>query len=84
MNQDRSVDVALPLHDLTPSSSEQRPATSARSFDIEHRLRLMRDGMVNYSGFVTSGLAGIILVPVMLRCLGTESYGLWLVALAGC
>ncbi len=42
----------------------------------------MRDGVVNYSGFVANGLAGIILVPVMLRCLGTESYGLWLAALA--
>ena len=38
--------------------------------------------MVNYSGVVTSGLAGVILVPVMLRYLGTESYGLWLAAVA--
>jgi O-antigen/teichoic acid export membrane protein len=42
----------------------------------------MRDGVVNYSGFVTHGLTGIILVPVMLRCLGSEPYGLWLAALA--
>jgi O-antigen/teichoic acid export membrane protein len=42
----------------------------------------MRDGVVNYSGFVTNGLAGIILVPVMLRYLGTEPYGLWLAAMA--
>ena len=42
----------------------------------------MRDGVVNYSGFVSNGIAGIILVPVMLRYLGAEAYGLWLAALA--
>lgn len=42
----------------------------------------MRDGVVNYSGFIASSLAGLILVPVMLRDLGVESYGLWLAAMA--
>src|SRR2546428_9983399 len=42
----------------------------------------MADGLVNYSGFLISGLIGLALVPLMVRYLGTESYGLWLAALA--
>jgi O-antigen/teichoic acid export membrane protein len=65
---------------VAPSSAQ--PAPQAGGLDTKERVRLMRDGVVNYAGFVANGLAGIILVPVMLRCLGTESYGLWLAALA--
>jgi O-antigen/teichoic acid export membrane protein len=46
------------------------------------RLRLMRDGLVNNSSSVVSAVVGIVLVPIMLRGLGKESYGLWIAALA--
>ena len=83
MDQDTPAAVTLSSRDMTVSSSaEPESAAKADSLDTKERLRLMRDGVVNYSGFVTSGLAGIILVPVMLRYLGTESYGLWLAAMA--
>src|SRR5450432_598719 len=83
MDQDSPAAVPFSSCDLVaPSSTESEPAPPARSFDTKERVRLMRDGVVNYSGFVTNGLVGIILVPVMLRCLGPESYGLWLAALA--
>ncbi len=81
MDPDSPAAVPISSRDLTDSASAQ-PPPDAGSFGIKERVRLMRDGVVNYSGFVTNGLAGIILVPVMLRCLGAESYGLWLAALA--
>ena len=83
MDQDTPTAVTLSSREMTVSSSaEPESAAMADSLDTKERLRLMRDGVVNYSGFVTSGLVGIILVPVMLRYLGAESYGLWLAAMA--
>ncbi len=49
--------------------------------DIEARLRLMRDGVINNVGLLVSGALSIILVPIMLRALGAEAYGLWIYAL---
>jgi O-antigen/teichoic acid export membrane protein/SAM-dependent methyltransferase len=42
----------------------------------------MADGVINCAGLLFSGLVGIILVPIMLRGLGAELYGLWVAALA--
>ncbi len=42
----------------------------------------MRDGVFNYSSVLVAGLVGIILVPIMLKGLGAESYGLWIAVLA--
>ncbi|MGH9862825.1 MAG: lipopolysaccharide biosynthesis protein, partial [Candidatus Acidiferrales bacterium] len=50
--------------------------------DVHERLRLMRDGLINYLGFLISGLVGLFMVPVLLFYLGAESYGLWLAALS--
>ena len=73
MDQDTPAAVPFSSRDLTAAASaEPPPASQAGSFDTKERVRLMRDGVVNYSGFVTNGLAGIILVPVMLRYLGTR------------
>jgi hypothetical protein len=64
MDQDNPVAVPILSRDLTAlSSAEPEPAPQAGSLDTKERVRLMRDGVVNYSGFVTNGLAGIILVP---------------------
>lgn len=46
------------------------------------RVRLMRDGVFNNSSLFISGLIGIVLVPIMLKGLGAESYGLWIAALS--
>jgi O-antigen/teichoic acid export membrane protein len=54
----------------------------AGALDASERVRLMRDGLVNNSGAVVSVVVGIVLVPIMLHGLGTESYSLWIAALA--
>ena len=83
MDPHTSAAVAPPSDNTAAcASAEQGLDPQDGLFSTGERLRLMRDGVVNYSGFVTSGLVGIILVPVMLRYLGTESYGLWLAAAA--
>lgn len=51
-------------------------------FDSDERVRLMRDGVLNNASLLISGLVGIVLVPIMLRGLGVESYGLWIAALS--
>ncbi|MDR3673848.1 MAG: SAM-dependent methyltransferase [Acidobacteriota bacterium] len=48
----------------------------------DERVRLMRDGVFNNASLLISGLIGIVLVPIMLRGLGVESYGLWIAALS--
>lgn len=50
--------------------------------DAHERLRLIRDSLINKSSYLVSGLVGIILVPLLLRGLGAELYGLWIAALA--
>jgi len=50
--------------------------------DVNERVRLMRDGVFNNSSLFISGLIGIVLVPIMLKGLGAESYGLWIAALS--
>ena len=52
----------------------------AASLDASERLRLMRDGIINNASVLLSGIIGILLVPLMLKGLGAESYGLWVVA----
>ena len=46
------------------------------------RLRLMHHGLLNIGGSVLPGLIGLILVPVMLKGLGAELYGLWVMIIA--
>jgi O-antigen/teichoic acid export membrane protein len=61
------------------------PATdSARDSDalsVTERHTLMRDGLINNLSFLVSGIVGIALVPLMLKWLGAESYGIWIVAM---
>jgi O-antigen/teichoic acid export membrane protein/2-polyprenyl-3-methyl-5-hydroxy-6-metoxy-1,4-benzoquinol methylase len=54
----------------------------AYAIGLPERLRLIRDGMINCSGFFVTAVVGFILVPVMLNKLGAEAYGLWLATLA--
>ena len=82
MDPDTSTAVVVPSREQTGSSGTAPNPAPIAGVDTKERIRLMRDGVVNYSGYVASGVAGIILVPVLLRVLGSESYGLWLAALA--
>jgi O-antigen/teichoic acid export membrane protein len=54
----------------------------ANALNANERVRLMRDGLVNNSASVVSAIVGIVLVPIMLKGLGIESYSLWIAALA--
>ena len=55
------------------------PARTEMAADGE-RQRLMRDAVVNNIGAPVSAVIGLLLVPVMLRALGQDNYGLWIVA----
>ena len=44
------------------------------------RLRLLRDGIANCSGQLLSGLVALVMIPIMLRGMGVEGYGLWVAA----
>lgn len=53
---------------------------AARQPDLHERVRLMRDGFINYSAVVVNGIIGMLLVPILLRGLGFELYGIWIAA----
>ena len=54
-------------------------AVSAK-LGAKERVRLLRDGALNNLSLLLSGLIGIVLVPIMLKGLGAESYGVWIAA----
>jgi O-antigen/teichoic acid export membrane protein/SAM-dependent methyltransferase len=57
-------------------------AHSGAALDVDERIRLMRDGLINYTGPLFSRIVGILLVPFMLRHLGAEAYGLWIASIS--
>jgi len=65
-----------------PHDADDLVAANGQGLFPDERLRLMADGVINCAGLLFSGLVGIILVPIMLRGLGSEIYGLWVAALA--
>ena len=67
---------------LNPSVNEAGKAGALEAARTEERVRLMRDGAINNAGFIVTGLMGLILVPILLKDLGVESYGLWVAALS--
>src|SRR6266566_5959469 len=50
--------------------------------ELAERARLIRGGLLNYTGMLISGVVGIAIVPTMLGHLGFEAYGLWVAVLA--
>lgn len=54
----------------------------SQALSIDDRIRIMRDGLINYSGYLVSAVVSVILIPILLRGLGGEPYGLWIAALA--
>ena len=47
---------------------------------VSERQRLMRDAVANNLSAPVSAIVGILLVPFMLKALGQDDYGLWIVA----
>jgi O-antigen/teichoic acid export membrane protein/2-polyprenyl-3-methyl-5-hydroxy-6-metoxy-1,4-benzoquinol methylase len=64
-----------------PHDADHPVASNGPALSVEERVRLIRDGVVNCSALIFSGVVGIVLVPIMLRGLGAEAYGLWIVAI---
>ena len=67
---------------MNADASVSPPPDAGQALDGAERLRLMRDGIVNNLSPVISGAVRIILIPIMLRGLGAETYGLWIIALS--
>jgi len=61
---------------VTPTPASAEPQLAAE------RLRLMRHAVVNNLSVPIAALVGIVLVPIMLRALGQDNYGLWVVAIS--
>jgi O-antigen/teichoic acid export membrane protein len=62
---------------------EGRPPDDS-SFDAAQRGRILRDGVINNTGPLATLVIGLALVPILLKGLGLELYGLWLAAMALC
>lgn len=72
---------------LSPQSEHiQAEADSSPAFSVNERFRLIRDGLLNYAGYISASIIGILLVPMFLKHLVPELYGLWIAAtaFAGC
>jgi O-antigen/teichoic acid export membrane protein len=73
---------------MSPIDPLPTPQSESETSDyVEHAppfegQRLIKQGLLHYSGHITRILSSIVLVPLMLHRLGTEAYGLWIVALA--
>jgi O-antigen/teichoic acid export membrane protein len=67
---------------MTDTNPAPAPAENAETLGLSERHKLMRDGLINNLTLVVSGLVGIAIVPLMLRWLGAESYGIWIMAMA--
>ena len=67
---------------MNPSATESCRSGTRQALNIAERVRLMLDGIVNNLNPIVSGALGIVLVPIMLRGLGGETYGLWIIALS--
>jgi O-antigen/teichoic acid export membrane protein len=53
-----------------------------QAIESKERIRLMQDGTIHALGLVLSSVAGLLLVPIMVRGLGAERYGLWMASVA--
>lgn len=58
----------------------QAGSAASESPLVSERQRLMRDAVANNLSAPVSAIVGILLVPIMLKALGQDNYGLWIVA----
>ena len=68
--------------DGAPQQAPVSGEAAEAGLDRNERIRLMRDGILNNTSIFISGLIGIVLVPIMLKGLGSEAYGVWIAALS--
>ncbi|HLY60461.1 MAG TPA: SAM-dependent methyltransferase [Terriglobia bacterium] len=66
---------------MTEGTASGQPG-AGYTVDLTERVRLMRDSLINNSILFISTPVGIILVPIMVKGLGAEGYGLWVAASA--
>jgi O-antigen/teichoic acid export membrane protein/SAM-dependent methyltransferase len=66
----------------TPPPPPPTETAADEALLTSERVRLIRDGLVNYAGILISGIVAIAVVPTMLSHLGAETYGLWVIVLA--
>ncbi len=57
-----------------------RDSLVASESSVTRTHRLMRDAVVNNLAAPISAIVGILLVPIILRVLGQDGYGLWIIA----
>jgi len=63
-------------------SSSQADFSTSDFNSLNERMRLMRDTVMNNLSMVVSTLVGFLLVPLMLKSLGSDLYGLWIIAIS--
>jgi len=57
---------------VQPRTEPGKPVATA-PMPVAERIRLIRDGLINYSGVLVAGIVGIAVVPTMLDRLGAQS-----------
>ena len=62
--------------------ARMQPESHTSTLALAERVRMMRDGLINYSSLLITGVSSIILIPIFVRHLGAEFYGIWLAAFA--
>lgn len=67
---------------MNPQADDSRRSDTGQALKVPERVRLMLDGIVNNLSLLAAGAVGILLVPMMLRGLGAEAYGLWIIAIS--
>ena len=65
-----------------PAAPDGAAIEAPSSLAAKERVRIMRDGVLNNLSLLASGVIGIALVPIMLKGLGSDSYGIWIAALS--
>jgi O-antigen/teichoic acid export membrane protein/SAM-dependent methyltransferase len=73
-----SIESKLSEPDSLRSVEPEGPTKSV----VDERVRLMGDGILNNTSRILIGVIGIVLVPVLLKGLGADSYGIWIAALS--
>jgi O-antigen/teichoic acid export membrane protein/SAM-dependent methyltransferase len=67
---------------LNPPSTDTSRSEDTQALNLPERVRLMLDGVGNNLNLLVSAATGVLIVPIMLRGLGAERYGLWIIALS--
>jgi O-antigen/teichoic acid export membrane protein len=57
-------------------------SAAAELRDHQQGVRVIRDSLWNYTGQTVSAAVGLFTIPVLIRGLGAEGYGLWIATLA--